>query len=642
MPAYQAPQIDPSSSFDTNRANEAERRGWGQDSYDRKNLEPVNYYDFTRKKLNFEIKRGEPLRDEDGNIKKDKKGRTLYAKPSIIPLGTQPISLKKRYDKRLEEIGYKPWENANGNQPNTNVSIVLSGDHDRMTEIAFGKPIDFEAGKDNSQIQLVTIDMNELETVANKYGVLDLIDTDQTYSQISIYALCYYKFLCDKFGEENVIGLMCHLDETTPHFHSLIIPIAEKQKSGRSGGYTLVDEDKNPKLDENGNEIHITTRAYERMPEEQRTNYVKTKSTTIGLSCATYFGKSISEVSRSYEKWHDMIHEEVTKQWGFDRGEVLRNMTPEERNNHRRKSKKQLERERMEAEKRLKEKEEEEKEKERCLKEKEKKEKELDKRIKDKQEKIDQLSSKQAMLQVENAGLQVAKSTGKAAQAVGQSIAGVFGQSSKDKTIKQLQDTIEHEPDRTAVAVSNARQDERQQVIAEIKKAAGLRIDNDGKETAEDIGKAWRRDFNANNDLQKEIENLNVNHKKELDVKDSVISTRDETIRDLKSKYGTLLGFIYEIWETLKDAVKAIISRVNDGRDYFNNDEVHGIEKGMVNARDDKERQQYAKDICTIAGTMTDVDDELSKDVMAIATRTYDNSEKIAEAEKQGSKWHWH
>ena len=220
MPAYQAPQIDPSSSFDTNRANEAERRGWGQDSYDRKNLEPVNYYDFTRKKLNFEIKRGEPLRDEDGNIKKDKKGRTLYAKPSIIPLGTQPISLKKRYDKRLEEIGYKPWENANGNQPNTNVSIVLSGDHDRMTEIAFGKPIDFEAGKDNSQIQLVTIDMNELETVANKYGVLDLIDTDQTYSQISIYALCYYKFLCDKFGEENVIGLMCHLDETTPHFHS--------------------------------------------------------------------------------------------------------------------------------------------------------------------------------------------------------------------------------------------------------------------------------------------------------------------------------------------------------------------------------------------------------------------------------------
>ena len=79
MPAYQAPQIDPSSSFDTNRANEAERRGWGQDSYDRKNLEPVNYYDFTRKKLNFEIKRGEPLRDEDGNIKKDKKGRTLYA-----------------------------------------------------------------------------------------------------------------------------------------------------------------------------------------------------------------------------------------------------------------------------------------------------------------------------------------------------------------------------------------------------------------------------------------------------------------------------------------------------------------------------------------------------------------------------------
>jgi len=510
MPVYQAPQIDASSGFDTNRANEAERRGWGQDSYNRKNEEPVNYYDFTRKKLNFEIKRGEPLRDDDGNIKRDDKGRVLYSKPSIIPLGTQPISLKKRYDKRLQEIGYKPWENANGNQPNTNVSIVLNGDHERMTEIAFGKPTDFQVGEDNSQVQLVTIGKDELEAVAEKYGVLDLVDTDQTYSQISIFALCYYKFLCEKFGEENVIGLACHLDETTPHFHALVIPVAEKQKSGRAGGYTLVDDEQNPVLDENGNETHITTRAYERMPEDKRKNYVKTKATTVGLSYASYFGKSISAVSRSYEKWHDMIHKDVTKQWGFDRGEILRNMTPEERNNHRRKTKKQLERERLASEKRTKEQEEKEKEVKERLKEKEKQEKALDKRLQDKQDRIKQLSTEQARLQRENAGLQVAATTGKAAQAIGQSIAGVFGQSSKDKEIATLKDTIAHEPERTAVAVADARADERQMVVTEIKEAAGgLKIKGkDGKDitSPKTIGQNWRKNFDEKKDLTEKFE----------------------------------------------------------------------------------------------------------------------------------------
>ena len=387
MPTYQAPQIDASPNFDAARGNEWGRNGWTKESYDRKNQEPVNFYDFTRKKLNFEIKRGEPLRDKDGNVRKNEKGHILYSKPSIIPLGTHPMTIKKRYNQRLEEIGHKPWKNANGNQPNTNVSIVLNGDHDRMTEIAFGKATYFEKGTDNSLTQLLTVSKDEIEFIAKKYGVDELVDTDQTYSMISIYALCFYKFLCDKFGEENVMGLACHLDETTPHFHALVIPVAEKQKSGRVGGYTLVDANQNPVLDENGDEIHITTRAYERMPENQRANYVKTKSTTIGLSYASYFGKTPGQTSRSYEKWHDMIHEEVTKQWGFDRGERLRDMTPEERADHRRKSKKQLERERLAAERRKKEEEEKEKEAKKRREEQEKMEQEAKARVMEAQNK---------------------------------------------------------------------------------------------------------------------------------------------------------------------------------------------------------------------------------------------------------------
>lgn len=384
MPQYQAPQIDASSGFDSNRANEFERRGWTKESYDHKNLEPVNYYDFTRKHLNFEIKRGEPLKDESGKVKRNKKGNIIYGKPSIIPLGTQDISLKKRYEKRLEEIGHKAWENAKGNQPNTNVSIVLNGDHDRMCEIAYGKSMDFQIGEDNSGVQLLTLEQDQLADIARQYGVEDLVDESCSYSQISIYALCYYKFLCDKFGEENVIGLACHLDETTPHFHSLVIPVAEKKKQGRSGGYTEVDENGNPVLDEKGKEIHITTRDYERMPQEKRTNYITTtRKNVLGVSYAHYFGESIGEGSRSYEKWHDMIHEEVTKQWGFDRGERLRDMTPEGRKNHRRKSKKQLERERIAEEKRQKEEAEKAKEAKKRTEEQEEKEQDAKRRAKE-------------------------------------------------------------------------------------------------------------------------------------------------------------------------------------------------------------------------------------------------------------------
>jgi membrane protein involved in colicin uptake len=118
------------------------------------------------------------------------------------------------------------------------------------------------------------------------------------------------------------------------------------------------------------------------MPENQRANYIKTKSTTIGLSYASYFGKTPGQTSRSYEKWHDMIHEEVTKQWGFDRGERLRDMTPQERADHYHKNKKQLERDRIAAEKRTKEQEEKEKEAKLRREEQEKKELEANARAK--------------------------------------------------------------------------------------------------------------------------------------------------------------------------------------------------------------------------------------------------------------------
>lgn len=53
-----------------------------------------------------------------------------------------------------------------------------------------------------------------------------------------------YRFACDRFGAENVVGACIHLDEYTPHMHVFVVPITMKAKRG--AGKTLTDEDGNP------------------------------------------------------------------------------------------------------------------------------------------------------------------------------------------------------------------------------------------------------------------------------------------------------------------------------------------------------------------------------------------------------------
>ena len=256
-------------------------------------------------------------------------GKTIYARPTIIPLGTQEKSLKERYDERLKELKFKPWSPDAPNQPNTCVDFVLNGDHDRMTEIAFGKPMYFDWREDNSSVTLAD-DPNH-----------------PGHKQIETLALEYYEFLCRKFGEENVLGLECHLDETTPHFHALVVPVAERKPQGRTGGYDL-----DPDIEPDGKERpkHIITRQYERLSEDEKRFYkpaVKKKVPMV--SYAHYFGKTKYQACTSYKHWHTMLYEEVNSKWGLARGEDTSLMTPEERKKHRKKNKRQLEKERLEA-----------------------------------------------------------------------------------------------------------------------------------------------------------------------------------------------------------------------------------------------------------------------------------------------------
>ena len=284
-----------------------------------KNKQPGNRYDWSRRHLNFEVMSGKKITTRNG--------KTVYIPPRIVRLGTQRKSLKKRYEQRLKELNFKPWREDAPNQPNTCVDFVLSGDHDRMTEIAFGKPMDFDWQEDNSWVSLAD-DPN--------HPGMKMIET---------MAMDYYDFLCRKFGEENVIGLECHLDETTPHFHALVIPVAERVKRGRVGGYEL-----DPDMESDGKERpeHITTRQFERLKEEDQSFYrPATPKKVLTVSYSRYFGETKYEESQSFRKWHDMLHDEVNCKWGLERGEDTSLMTVEERKEHRKKNKRQLERERL-------------------------------------------------------------------------------------------------------------------------------------------------------------------------------------------------------------------------------------------------------------------------------------------------------
>lgn len=319
MKQYQSLNISASASFSTAQGRENERRDWTEETYQAKNKQPGNRYDWSRRYLNFEVMSGKKITTRNG--------KTVYIPPRIVRLGTQRKSLKKRYEQRLKELNFKPWREDAPNQPNTCVDFVISGDHDRMTEIAFGKPMDFDWQEDNSWVSLAD-DPN--------HPGMKMIET---------MAMDYYDFLCRKFGEENVIGLECHLDETTPHFHALVIPVAERVKRGRVGGYEL-----DPDVESDGKERpeHITTRKYERLKEEEQSFYrPATPKKVLTVSYSHYFGETKYEESQSFRKWHDMLHDEVNCKWGLERGEDTSLMTVEERKEHRKKNKRQLERERL-------------------------------------------------------------------------------------------------------------------------------------------------------------------------------------------------------------------------------------------------------------------------------------------------------
>ena len=296
----------PQKAFSKNASDENERWRWEQEMYARKNadLDKNNHYDYSRKRLNFEIVKGE-----------------------IKPLGLQDKRLHERLQDKLEELGFKCYKDGAQNMPNSCVDWVFSGDHDRMCEMAFGasyKDIDYTAEKDNSEAVKNT---DAYKFTASGYSLGAMPNIYQ-------WALDSYRFACEKWGEDYIIGAEVHLDETTPHMHLLMVPVAERKTRGRTS--TKYQKMSDPS-------VIIKKKEYETLSDAEKANYAPvTKASKKLVSYSGVFGDNYGERKQYMKDFHTEYHEKVGQKYGLERGDDLDLLDPEERRKRRHMRKDQL------------------------------------------------------------------------------------------------------------------------------------------------------------------------------------------------------------------------------------------------------------------------------------------------------------
>ena len=290
----------PAKSFSAAEGYEPERRGCDEKTYRLKNRDTNNHYDFSRKHLNFEI-------NSEGKI---------------VPLGSNPIPLHERLKHRLDELGFKPYKDKDNplgnadNSPNCTVGIIVSGDHDVLTRLAFGdQDVDFTLQRSNANVQL-------------QQGIKD-------------WAMDTYLWACEHWGAENIIGFDVHCDETTPHIHIQTIPVAKTKTRGRAS-VKYVHKDDSSKV--------LSHKEWKKLPEENRSDFIKTEVERREKECVSYarvWGEDKYAVGRTYYHMHTDYHDKVGYKYGLERGDDFSTLTDEEQRERVHKDKAVLEAERL-------------------------------------------------------------------------------------------------------------------------------------------------------------------------------------------------------------------------------------------------------------------------------------------------------
>ena len=290
----------PAKSFSAAEGYEPERRGWDENTYRLKNQDTNNHYDFSRNHLNFEIN----------------------GKGEIVSLGSNPMPLHERLQKRLDKLGFKPYKDKDNplgnsdNSPNCTVGIIVSGDHRVLTRLAFGdQDVDFTLQRSNAHVVL-------------KQGIKD-------------WAMNTYHWACDRWGAENIIGFDVHLDETTPHIQIQTIPVAKTKARGRAS-VKYVHKDDKSKL--------LSHKEWKKLPEEIRGDFVRTEVERREKECVSYarvWGEDKYAVGKTYYQMHTDYYNVVGHKYGLERGDDIAMLPVEEQRARIHKSKAVLEAERQ-------------------------------------------------------------------------------------------------------------------------------------------------------------------------------------------------------------------------------------------------------------------------------------------------------
>lgn len=176
----QVMDIRASKGITVGQSNEHQRK-WSEKGWN--NAVSTGNYDRSREPLNFEIKKG-------GTISSVDKRKSI---PQLMA-------------ENLAERGIKdPNEGREIPKYRTVVNFIFGGTRERMLEIAFGnQKVDLTQGADNSHIK--------------------------RNPDIERWAQDMYRFASDKWGEENIVAFIVHLDETNPHIHMTLLPIDKDKK----------------------------------------------------------------------------------------------------------------------------------------------------------------------------------------------------------------------------------------------------------------------------------------------------------------------------------------------------------------------------------------------------------------------------
>ena len=164
--------------FTTAQSNEHQRR-WSEKGWERANEN--GRIDRGRSRLNFEIVKGGKVQAVD-----------------------QSRSIPEKFAENLAARGIKDPNRKWPDEPRyrTVVDFIISGSHDTLRNLAFGtQEVDYSQGADNSGLE--------------------------RRPEIERWAKDMYDALSGKFGEENILSFIVHLDERTPHIHADLVPVTQ-------------------------------------------------------------------------------------------------------------------------------------------------------------------------------------------------------------------------------------------------------------------------------------------------------------------------------------------------------------------------------------------------------------------------------